>query len=95
MTHAAPSSLASSVTQLLLPDQLEAHALSHAEWHDAFVGAFAFSLMTSFIIVDGIKVGVLTFMSLPWVEAALQGDIRSRVIRKPLRRLHKVLDVML
>ena len=79
----------------LLPEQLEAQSVSRAEWERAYHGAVALSLLMSFVVVDGVKVSVLTMLSLPAIEEVLRGRLRSRFIRKPLRRIYKVLDVML
>ena len=79
----------------LWPSQLHANAYSHEEWLVSFQVALCLSLASSFLVIDGVKVALLTLLSLPKFEAALQGRVRAKLLRKPLRRLHKVLDVIL
>ena len=80
----------------LLPENLEATALTREEWYASFNAAFLFSLVTSFLLVDGVKICLLSMMSLPEIEAALKASkLKKALIRKPLRRLHKLLDMLL
>jgi hypothetical protein len=80
----------------LLPSHLEAQPLSRAAWLDAFASAVRLSLLSSLILIDGVKVGLLTLTSLPYVDARLRRTRASRLlVRKPLRKVHQMLDMLL
>ena len=81
---------------LLLPSNLEAQSLSHSDWLAAFGNAVGLCILGSLLLVDGIKVLVITILDLPDLDARLRSHrLTSLLLRKPLRRLHQVLDVCL
>ena len=79
----------------LLPDQLVALPRTLDEWYDAFCRNWALSLLTSLVLIDGLKVGLLTLLSLPSVEHVLRSSTRLPRVRKPMRLMHKLVDVVL
>jgi hypothetical protein len=76
--------------------QLQASATPYAEWWASVATGVALSCAESYVIIDGIKVCMFTLTSSITLERALPHGSRQRVLmRKPLRRLHKVIDAFL
>ena len=75
---------------------LQASALSQEEWRSKVLVSYLYSVAQSFIIVDGVKVGLIWLTSGPVLQLAFpHGSLRHRLIIKPLRRMHKIVDVVL
>ena len=75
---------------------LQASALSEDEWQSTVLISYLYSVAQSFLIVDGVKVGLIWLTSAQVLQAAFpHGSLRHRLIIKPLRRIHKVVDTML
>jgi len=72
--------------------QMLAASIEQSSWRDAMLAGVALSLLQSLVVVDGIKVLVLAFTTPPWLEANF-GKTRTRCCVKPLRRLHKVIEI--
>ena len=79
--------------------RLHAGAFGDGEWLSHLLRKIGLQLIYSFVLIDGIKVFCLTVMSGPYLESVLpprsSWPITHKCIRKPVRRLHKVLDVLL
>jgi len=71
---------------------LVARSIDEEEWREEMLANYAFSLVQSLVLVDGLKVLLLALTSPPWLEAMF-GKKRTRIIVKPARKLHKLLDV--
>ena len=76
--------------------QMQASATPYADWWTSVATGVALSCAESFVIIDGIKVFMFTLTSSHTLERALPHGSRRRLLtRKPLRRLHKVVDAFL
>jgi len=76
--------------------QLVASSLAKDNWRLVAWKGIILACAESFILIDGIKVLVLTLTSSHALERALpEGSWRRRLARKPLRRIHMVVDVLL
>ena len=82
------------LSQHLLPSQLEAQPLAMAEWYAAFERALCVALLMSFLVFDGVKIVLLTMLNQPCIETRLRGNPCLRLVRKALRRVHNVLDIL-
>ena len=81
------------LSRSLLPRDLQAVATDETEWHEAFVTAFALATLNSLLLIDGLKVLCLTVTC---VGGPLETCIEKRCkwLRKPIRKLYKLVDVM-
>ena len=86
-------------TRQLLPSQLRASALDDEEWFARIQSGFLLSIMNSMAILDLCKVVCLTLTTSPALKAIGMGKQvkwkTTKVLRRVLRRLHKVLDLVL
>jgi hypothetical protein len=88
--------LYSLISVSVLPYHLQASSLDEAEWHATFRSTFALSLINSFVLIDALKVVLLTLTSAPGLDGPLMRTrCRRLLVRKPLRRMHRVLDMVL
>jgi len=77
-------------------ETLHASGQKDEEWRAVLVTGIILACVESFVIIDAIKVFVLTGTSSHALERALPPRTgRRRLLRKPLRRLHLVIDTML
>jgi hypothetical protein len=84
------------ISRSVLPQELQASALEESEWLSRLCRAFGASMLASFVLVDGSKVLLLTLTNTPSIDRALSRTKRKkRFVRTPLRRLHRLLDVLL
>lgn len=85
--------------ELVRPGTLHAGALEDAEWRAELRASFAMQLFYSFVVIDGVKIGCLTLTSGPALEGLLPSKatwpLAHAIVRKPLRRMHKILDVLI
>ncbi len=85
--------------ELVQPSQLHAGALDDGEWYAQLRVSFGMQLFYSLVVVDGVKIACLTLTSGPMLEGFMPPKatwpIAHGMIRRPLRRMHKVLDVLL
>jgi hypothetical protein len=95
----------------LLQFELLASSLDEASWYATMRGSFALGLFESWVVVDSLKVLCLTLTCKPALAScglAHEGPNKqahkknkgceervASYLRKPLRRAHKILDVLL
>jgi hypothetical protein len=82
-----------------LPSLLRASSVEDDVWHDAVGRAYLLSVLSSVIIIDAAKVLSLTLTGRPLLEACAghrgrAARILGKSLRKPLRRVYKLLDVV-
>jgi len=85
-----------------LPSLLLASSVDDDAWLDAVARAYVLSVLSSLLIVDVAKVLCLTLTGRPALDACAghhgargrAARIFGKSLRKPLRRCHKVLDVV-
>ena len=82
--------LSAFMSHAFLADELQASTMDVSDWHAAFLGCLGFSLLDSFLIIDAIKIGLLTVTA----DSTGTSQKRFRLLRKLMRRLHKVIDVV-
>lgn len=84
------------LSRAVLPRTLHASALDEEEWQSTFLQAFVLAMLQSLILIDLLKVMCLTNTSLggPLDQLVLR-RAGCRCLRKPLRRLYKVFDILL
>ena len=92
---ASISTLAAFQARDNLPLQLQAGSMSYAQWTTAVVRAFSFSLLQSLLVVDLLKVICLTATSEPLLVRIGLHKKSGRRLAKPIRRLHKLMDLLL
>ena len=82
----------------LLPRTLHAGSVDEATWRARLGGSFAMSVLNSLVLVDALKVVCLTLTSAPALAAfgleQRSASAPARIVRKLLRRAHKVLDAL-
>lgn len=86
----------------LMPQGLQASAKSEEEWLGAFASGFGLSFVQSLVLVDAAKVLCLTLTCAPALAACGCGKGEKgcwsklgKLARKPLRRAHKIMDIIM
>ena len=84
----------------LMPQELQTSSLDEDDFHSSLVSGLVLSCAASFLLVDLVKAICLTLTATPALVAyGVQKKSRTwavmNVVRKPFRRLHKILDVLL
>ena len=78
-----------------LPTQLQASPVDDASWRTSVGSAFGISLLQSLLVVDGVKVLCLFATSKAMLARMGLQSKRMERFAKPVRRLHKIMDVIL
>ena len=88
--------LATSSSEQSDSEDLKASSMSLDDWRAAVTFGIVLSCVESFLLIDGLKVIVLTLTSTRALDAVLPPHTtKRRLARKPLRRLHMVVDAVL
>ena len=78
-----------------LPSQLRAASIDRQSWYAAVWEAYALSLVQSFLLVDLAKVLCLALTSEPLLARLGLHRRGGRWLARPIRRVHKLLDLFL
>ena len=85
--------------ELVNPAHLYAGALDDSQWRDEFLESLLLQCFYSFVLVDGVKIACLTLTSGSILDGVLpsktEWPVAHQAVRKPLRRMHKALDMLL
>ena len=82
-------------SRALLPRALQAAASDDSEWQGAFVRAMALATIQNLLLVDGFKVLCLTATSPGGALEACSANLRGKVVRKAVSKLHKAIDAVM